>query len=150
MEPVRMKKNAFLLVSILILACAWQPSNAHGPSGHGEHSAADDGAAMKAQHERMEKFRSAAQTLFDAIIRSDGKMAAEGAEQLQKSLAGHEKDAPHKNRQRAKEFHALYVDLGKRTEKMLASVRKNDFSKAAVSYGEVLSVCAACHKQFRD
>ena len=50
----------------------------------------------------------------------------------------------------AKEFHALYVELGKRTEKMKASIRANDLSKAAVSYGQVLAVCASCHRKFRD
>ena len=105
---------------------------------------------MQAQHERMENFRRAAQTLYDAIIRNDSRMAVESTEQLRKSLEGHEKDVPHQNRQRAKEFHALYVELGKRTEKMNAAIRLNDLSKAAVSYGQVLAVCAACHKKFRD
>ena len=149
-QPVRMGKNAFLLVIYMVLVCLGQPATAHGFSGHDEHVATDNGEAMKAQHERMANFRSAAQTLCDAIIRSDSRMAVTGADKLQKSLAGHEKDIPHKNRKLAKEFHALYVELGKRAEKMKTSIRANDLSEAAVSYGQVLSVCASCHNKFRD
>jgi len=147
---VRMGKNAFVLVIFLALVCSWRPATAHGPSGHNEYPVTDNGAAMKAQHKRMANFRIAAQTLCDAIIRNDSRMAAAGTEQLLKSLEGHEKDVPHKNRLRAKEFHALYIDLGKRTENMNAAIRSNDLSKAAISYGQVLSVCATCHKKFRD
>ncbi|MGE5699833.1 MAG: hypothetical protein ACM31N_07200 [Deltaproteobacteria bacterium] len=147
---MRTGKNSFLPVISMILVCLGQPATAHGPSGHDEHVATDNGAAMKAQHERMINFRSAAQTLSDAIIRSDSRMAAAGADKLQKSLAGHEKDIPHKNRKLTKEFHALYVELGKRTEKMKASILANDLSEAAVSYGQVLSVCVSCHNKFRD
>jgi len=147
---MRMRKSAFLLVIFLVSVSLGQPAIAHGPSGRDEHPASNNGAAMKAQHERMANFGNAAQTLSDAIIRNDSRMAVAGADQLQKSLEGHEKDVPHKNRKLAKEFHALYGELGKRTEKMKASIRANDLSKAAVSYGQVLSVCATCHKRFRD
>jgi len=147
---MRTRKNAFLLVIFLVWVFPLQPATAHGPSGHDEHIATDSGAAMKAQHERMANFRNAAQTLCDAIVRNDSRMAVEGTVQLQKSLEGHEKDIPHKNRKLAKEFHALYTELGKRTERMKASIRSNDLSKAAASYGQVLAVCATCHKKFRD
>lgn len=143
-------EKLFLLSIFLVLVFSWRPATARGPSGHDEHIATDNGAAMKAQHERMANFGSAAQTLLDAILRNDSRMAAAGTERLRTSLVGHEKDVPHKNRQRSKEYHALYVELGKRTEKMRASIRENDLSKAAVSYGQILSVCASCHKIFRD
>ena len=139
-----------MLAISLIIASIPVNGYAHEPSGQHETTPDTREAAMQAQHERMENFRSAAQTLCDAIIRNDSRMTMEGTEQLRKSLEGHEKDVPHKNRQHAKEFHALYVELGKRTEKMKAAIRSNDLSKAAASYGQVLAVCAACHKKFRD
>ncbi len=75
---MRMRKNIFPLVVVLVFVCLGLPALAHGPSGHDEHIAMDNGAAMK------------------------------------------------------------------------ASIRANDLSKAAVSYGQVLAVCASCHKKFRD
>ncbi|MBI5419364.1 MAG: cytochrome c [Deltaproteobacteria bacterium] len=149
-----MRMQIFLRLSLLhgflVIACFSTPAAAHDPSGHAGHPAPADEAAMKAQHERMGRFHAAAATLSDAIIRSDVKAASEGALQLHESLEGHEKDVPHKNRARSKEFHGLYVELGKRTEKMTAAIRASDLPKAAAAYGQVLSVCAACHKKFRD
>lgn len=105
---------------------------------------------MKAQHERMAAFRSAARTLGDGIILGDAKMSREGASRILTSLQGHESDVPHKNQARVKEFHALYESLGKRTQVLRAAVQANEFPKAAAAYGKVLEVCATCHHLFRD
>ena len=42
--------------------------------------------------------------LSDAIIHNALKLAQEGAEKLDRSLEGHERDFPHKNRSHVKEF----------------------------------------------
>ena len=106
--------------------------------------------AMKAQHERMANFKEAADILSDAIIHGSGKMVHEGAEKLEQSLKGHEQDMPHKNRSRAKEFHGLYRELGKRTENLKQAIREDNLPKAAVAYGRILETCASCHRKFRD
>jgi cytochrome c556 len=88
--------------------------------------------------------------ISDAIIRSDGKGAAEGAEKMALSIKGHEKDMPHKNRARAKEFHGLFLVLEKRTAALKAAILGNDIPKAGAAYGKVLETCASCHRKFRD
>src|SRR3972149_6239454 len=74
----------------------------------------------------------------------------EGGEKLDRSLDGHEKDMPHKNRARVKEFHRLYVELGKRTGNLKAAIKADDLPRSAVAYGRILEICAACHRKFRD
>ena len=105
---------------------------------------------MKAQHERMANFKEAAEMLADAIIHNAPKLAHDGAEKLDRSLDGHEKDMPHKNRARVKEFHRLYVELGKRTGNLKAAIKADDLPRSAVAYGRILEICAACHRKFRD
>lgn len=142
-------------VALLIAACFFlvfsSLAGGHGPTPHKsaeDHSMSEE--AMKAQHERMANFKEAAGMLSDAIIHNMMKMAREGAEKLEQSLKGHEQDMPHKNRSRAKEFHGLYVELGKRTENLKKAIREDDLPKAAVAYGRILEVCASCHGKFRD
>ncbi|GAB4364865.1 MAG: hypothetical protein Kow00128_06940 [Deltaproteobacteria bacterium] len=136
-----------LFSAVLLLAV---PGISHGPSGHPEKEQHMDKEKMKAQHERMGNFREAAESIFNAIVYSSGRMAQEGAEKLEKSLAGHETDMPHKNRSRAKEFHGLFVELGKRTTKLKKAIADNDLPKAAVAYGRILETCTTCHGIFRD
>lgn len=141
------------LVVSLIIAFAAAPlaSPAHGPSeDHKATVAEHDEVAMKAQHERMDRFKEAMERIAEAIILSDGKGAAEGAEKLALSIKGHEKDMPHKNRARAKEFHSLFIALEKRTTALRAAILGNDISKAGAAYGKVLETCVSCHRKFRD
>lgn len=135
------------LAGILVLAT---PAACHGPTEHKEGTHAGSEEAMKAQHERMANFQQATEMLSNGIIYGNGKLARDGAEKLERSLEGHEKDMPHKNRERAKEFHGLYVELGKQTKPLKAAVGSNDLPKAALAYGRILEVCATCHKKFRD
>jgi len=138
----------FALVGILFQPI---PATGHGPEGKKEsthHEASEE--AMKVQHERMANFKKGADMVPDAIIHSDAKLAGEGADLLDNSLKGHEKDVPHKNRSRAKEFQGLYVEMGKRTKQLKAAVRTDDLPKSAVAYGRILETCATCYKKFRD
>lgn len=137
----------FVLAGILFLAV---PATSHGPAEHKEKTHADHEVAMKTQHERMASFKEAAKMLADAIIHNAPKLARDGAEKLDRSLEGHEGDVPHKNRSRVKEFHRLYVELGKRTEKLKAAIRADDLPRSAVAYGRILEICATCHRKFRD
>ena len=59
-------------------------------------------------------------------------------------------DAPHKNRSKIKEFHRLYSELGKRTEKLNVAVKARDLPRSAVDYGKTPEVYAACQRKFRD
>ena len=66
------------LVALLITACFFlgfsSRAGGHGPSPHKaaeDHSMSEE--AMKAQHERMEKFKEASDILSDAIIHGSGK-----------------------------------------------------------------------------
>lgn len=140
---------AFLAASVLVVGLVTAASG-HDPSGKHESDRHASEEAMKAQHERMAAFQSAARTLGDAIILGSTKMAQEGASQILKSLESHEKDVPHKNRARIKEFHALHVEMGKRTQRLQATVTANQLPGAALAYGRVLEICATCHKLFRD
>lgn len=139
---------AFALVVIVLSV----PARSHGPDPHKEQSHTPGGGAeaMKAQHERMARFQEAARKLTEALILSDRKSADEAAAMLARSLAGHENDVPHKNRSRSREYHGLFVELGKRTETLRADLSAGKFPKAAGSYGRVLEVCASCHVKFRD
>ena len=145
-----MKSRIISMISLAVMLLFAAPAKPQGPSEHkgGGHAGTEE--TMKAQHERMSNFKEAADMLSNAIIHGAGKMALEGAEKLETSLQGHERDMPHKNRSRTKEFHGLYMELGKRTEKLKAAIQADDLPKAAVAYGRVLEICAACHKKFRD
>ena len=122
--------------------------------GSGEHKGAphhmENMDAMKAQHERMANFKEAADMISNAIIHSAPQLAQDGAEKLDRALEGHESGMPHKNRSHVKEFHRLFVELGKRTEKLKSAIKADDLPKSAVAYGRILEVCATCHKKFRD
>lgn len=124
---------------------------AHGPSGD-RHAATGghDEAAMKAQHERMGRFYRTMREISDAIIHGDIKAAESAAGELDRHIKGHEKDVPHKNAGRVKEFHGLYVDLERKTRSLGATLKRGDLSGAGVAYGRVLGACAACHRIFRD
>ena len=106
--------------------------------------------AMKAQHERMANFKEAADMISNAIIHSAPQLAHDGAEKLNRALEGHESSMPHKNRSHVKEFHRLFVELGKRTENLKSAIKADDLPKSAVAYGRILEVCATCHRKFRD
>jgi cytochrome c556 len=138
----------FAFAGFLIFAA---PAACHGSDEHKEaphHMGHKD--AMKAQHERMGNFKEAADMISNGIIHDAPHLAQEGAEKLDRSLEGHEGDMPHKNRAHVKEFHRLFVELGKRTEKLKAAIKADDLPKSAVAYGRILEVCATCHKKFRD
>jgi len=137
----------FAFTGILFFAA---PAVCHGPAEQKEGPHAGSEEAMKTQHDRMANFKEAAGMLSDAIIHNSPKLAQEGAEKLDRSLEGHEMDFPHKNRSHVKEFHRLYVDLGKRTEKLKSAIKADDLPRSAVAYGRILEICAACHRKFRD
>jgi len=139
--------SIFAFAGILFFAA---PAVCHGPAEHKEGPHAGSEEAMKAQHDRMANFKEAAGMLSDAIIHNAPKLAQEGAEKLDRSLEGHERDFPHKNRSHVKEFHRLYVELGKRTEKLKSAIKADDLPRSAVAYGRILEICAACHRKFRD
>ncbi|HJX15743.1 MAG TPA: hypothetical protein VJ386_08400 [Candidatus Deferrimicrobiaceae bacterium] len=88
--------------------------------------------------------------LSDAIIHNSLNLARDGAEKLARSLEGYERDVPHKNRSQSKEFHRLYDELGRRTEKLKAAIMASDLPRSAVAYGKILEVCASCHRKFLD
>jgi len=146
-----MDLRRFLLAS-WCLACLTLPLSlsAHGPSGNHEEATGHNEEAMKAQHERMGNFQEAMQTLLESIVSSNVKVARESAEKLARSIKGHEKDAPHKNRAKAKEFHGLYVEMEKRARSLQAILQAGDLPKAGIAYGRILEVCASCHRKFRD
>ena len=141
-----------LLASALVVIVLSVPAKGHGPDPNKEQSHPPSGGeeAMKAQHERMARFQDAARRLTEALVLSDRKSADDAAALLVRSLAGHENDVPHKNRSRSKEYHGLFVELGKRAAMLRADLSAGKFPKAAGSYGRVLEACASCHMNFRD
>jgi cytochrome c556 len=127
------------------------PAAAHGPSGHHETaSAAQDKDAMKAQHARMGNFKAAMVALGEAIIHGNKTAAGEHANRLTETLRGHEKDVPHKNVSRIKEFQAFYEELKERATKLAADAGTGNLRKTSLAYGRVLEACASCHAKFRD
>lgn len=147
-----MKRLFALLASALVVIVLSVPARGHGPAPRkGEpHPQGAGEEAMMAQHERMAGFQEAARKLTEALVLSDRKSADEAAALLVRSLAGHENDVPHKNRARSKEFHGLFVELGKRTEALRADLSTGKLPRAAGSYGRVLEICISCHMKFRD
>jgi len=140
--------GVFLVVASLAIGL---PAAAHGPSGHHETAMpAHSEEAMKAQHERMGNFKAAMVALVEAVILGDKTGAGEHAGLLTEALEGHEKDVPHKNLSRTKEFHAFYGELKKRTAKLASDAKSGNLPKTSLSYGRVLEVCASCHAKFRD
>jgi cytochrome c556 len=138
----------FLVVAFL---SSGFPAAAHGPSGHHETAAAAQGEeAMKAQHERMGNFEEAMVALGEAVIHGNKTGAGEHASRLTEALRGHEKDVPHKNVSRTKEFQALYGELQKRTARLAGDAKTGNLQKTSLAYGRVLEVCASCHAKFRD
>ena len=138
----------FLVVATLAIGL---PAAAHGPSGHHETvTAAQDEEAMKAQHARMGKFEEAMVALDIAVIHGDKANAEKHASRLTETLHGYEKDVPHKNVSRIKEFRAFYGEMKKRAAKLAADAGTGDMRKTSLSYGKVLEVCASCHAKFRD
>jgi cytochrome c556 len=140
--------GVFLFVASLAIGF---PAAAHGPSGHHETAtAAHDEEAMKNQHERMGNFRAAMVALGEAVIHGNKTGAGEQATRLTDALRGHEKDVPHKNTARIKEFKGFYAELKNRIDRLSVETRSGDFPKIAVAYGRVLETCASCHAKFRD
>jgi hypothetical protein len=138
---------AFFLASLAIGPQAF----AHGPAGHQEHTAAAvDEQAMKAQHERMGSFKAAMSGLLEAVVDGNGSGARDQAARLTGALAGYEKDVPHKNVARIKEFKGLYAELKKRIDTLSGQTGSGGIPKIAAAYGRVLESCAACHARFRD
>ena len=139
-----------VLFAVASLAIGF-PAAAHGPSGHRETAtSAQNEEHMKAQHARMGKFEEAMVALSKAVIHGDKIDAEDRANQLEEALRGHEKDIPHKNISRIKEFQALYGEMKKRTVKLAADAGTGDLQKTSLSYGRVLEACASCHAQFQD
>ena len=147
-----MKRPLPLLAFVAVVILVPIPAGSHGPVPHGDGPQRRSGGEedMKAQHERMARFREAARTLNDALVAGDRKGAGEAAGAILGALAGHESDSPHRNRGRSKEFHRLFVELEKRTESMRSRLATGPFPKAAAAYGRVLETCVACHVTFRD
>jgi len=148
MNPSLAYTSVFLVVASLSIGF---PAAAHGPSGHQETAtAAQDEGAMKAQHERMGNFEEAMASLGKAIIHGDKTDAGKHASRLTEALGGHEKDVPHKNVSRIKEFQGFYGEMKKRTAKLAADAGTGNLQKTSLSYGRVLEACASCHAKFRD
>jgi len=127
------------------------PAAAHGPSGHHEMAAAvQDEEAMKAQHERMGNFEEAMVDLGKAVIHGDITDAGDHAIRLAGALRGYEKDIPHKNGSRIKEFRAFYGELKKRIAKLAGDAKAGNLLKTSLAYGRVLEACVSCHAKFRD
>jgi cytochrome c556 len=141
---------ASVLLVVASLAIGF-PAAVHGASDHhGTATAAQDEQAMKAQHERMGKFRAAMVALGEAVIDGNKTAAGEHANRLTEALRGHEKDVPHKNVSRTKEYKAYYGELQKRTSRLAEDAKTGNLQKTSQAYGRVLEVCASCHATFRD
>ena len=140
--------SVFLLVATLTIGL---PIAAHEPSGHHETApSAQKEEAMKALHARMGNFEDAMVALNNAVIRGDKTDAGKHAVRLTEALKGHEKDIPHKNFSRVKEFQAFYGEMKKRATKLAADAAGGNLRKTSLSYGRLLEVCASCHEKFRD
>ena len=138
----------FLVVASLAVVF---PAAAHGPSGHNETAAAaQDEEAMKAQHARMRNFEEAMVALGKALIHADKPGAGKYASRLTEALKGHEKDVPHKNVSKPKEFQAFFKELQGRAETLAADAGTGNLRKTSLAYGRVLEVCVSCHAKFRD
>jgi len=148
MNPSLAFSSAFLVVAFL---ASGVPAAAHGPSGHHETATAvHDEDAMKAQHARMGKFEEAMVALGKAVIHGDKTDAGKQASRLTEALGGHEKDVPHKNVSRIKEFRAFYGEMKKRAVKLAADTGTGNLQKTSLAYGRVLEACVSCHAKFRD
>ena len=140
--------RVFLVVATLAVG---SPAAAHGPSGHHESAtAAQDEEAMKTQHERMGSFKAAMSSLLEAVVDGNGSRARDYAARLKEAMAGYEKDAPHKNIARIKEFKGFYAELKKRIDGLSGEIRSGGIPKIAAAYGRVLETCVSCHARFRD
>ena len=140
--------SVFLVVVSLAIGF---PAAAHGPSGHHETAtAAQDKEAMKAQHERMGNFEAAMVDLGKAVIHGDKSDAGKHANRLTEAVGGHEKDVPHKNVSRIKEFQAFYGEMKKRAAKLASDAGTGNLQKTSLAYGKVLEACVSCHAKFRD
>jgi len=140
--------SVFLVVASLAIGF---PAAAHGPSGHHETApTAQDEEAMKAQHERMGNFKAAMVALGEAVIHGNKTGAGEHASRLTEALRGHEKDVPHKNVSRTKEFQAFYGELQKRTARLAGDAKTGNLQKTSLAYGRVLEACVSCHAKFRN
>ena len=105
---------------------------------------------MKAQHARMRNFEEAMVALGKALIFSDKPGAGEHARRLTDALQGHEKDVPHKNVSRIKEFQAFFKELKGRAGTLAADAGTGNLQKSSLAYGRVLEACVSCHAKFRD
>lgn len=140
--------RVFLVVASLSIGF---PAAAHGPSGHHESAtAAQDEEAMKAQHERMGKFEEAMVALDIAVIHGNKADAGKYASRLTEALQGYEKDVPHKNVSRIKEFRVFYGEMKTRAAKLAADAGTGNLQKTSLAYSRVLEVCTSCHAKFRD
>jgi Cytochrome C' len=148
MYPSLAYTSVFLVVASLAIGF---PAAAHGPSSHHETAtAARDENAMKAQHQRMGNFEEAMLALGKSVIHGDKSDAEKHASRLTDALRGHEKDVPHKNVSRIKEFQAFYGELKKRTVKLAADAGTGNLQNTSLAYGRVLEACVSCHTKFRD
>jgi len=148
MNPLLAYTSVFLVVASLAIGF---PAAAHGPSVHQEHAtAARDENAMKAQHQRMGNFEEAMVALGKSVIHGDKSDAEKHAGRLTDALGGHEKDVPHKNVSRIKEFQAFFGEMKKRAAKLAADAGTGNLQNTSLSYGRVLEACVSCHAKFRD
>jgi len=95
--------------------------------------------AMKAQHERMGNFEEAMVALGKAMIHEDKSDAEKHARQLTEAC-GHEKDVPHKNVSRTKEFQASTKSSGRGRETG-GRCRYRQPPEGVPVYGRVLEAC---------
>ena len=148
---MRISRRFFGVTLFLVFLAIGPPTYAHGPADHHDNSMAmADGQTMQAQHERMGKFKAAMSSLLEAVIDGNSSGARDQSARLMETLSGYEKDVPHKNAARIKEFKGFYAELKKRIDTLSGETRSGGTPKTAVAFGRVLESCAACHSRFRD
>jgi cytochrome c556 len=98
----------------------------------------------------MRNFEEAMVALGKAVIHGDKTNAGKHASRLTEALRGHEKDVPHKNLSRVKDFQASFKEMRGRAETLAADAGTGNLQKTSLAYGRVLEECVSCHAKFRD
>lgn len=99
---------------------------------------------------RRGNFEEAMVALGKAVIQGNKTDAGEQANRSAEALRGHEKDVPHKNVSRIKEFQAFYGEMKRRAVKLAADAGTGNMQKTSLSYGRTLEAWVSCHKRCRD
>lgn len=102
---------------------------------------------LKAHLEQNGILRSALIALGEAVIHGNkrDKKTSETVDGASRTI---DKDVPHKNTARIKEFKGLYAELKKRIDRLSGVTRSGGIPKIAAVYGRGLEICAACHGRF--